>query len=347
MCRFACPVAIAEARETVTPAKKMELIYLIGRGYKEPKQELIEAIYKCTGCLHCFTYCGHKNMIMHVYYSARNELKNYAGENIRAVIEKYRDNYMRTSNPFGDKLRERFKELQSENYSSGRDVLYFPGCTEANFYPETTNRVYKLIKKIYPGAGFIQSRNYCCGYPLLNVGLMDEFLDNARMVSEELNKFKLVLTNCPACAFILKNAYAGAGIRLKPEVLTIIEVISSVSDRFSERKDGVEVIYHDPCYLARYQHIISEPRTIIKRLGYAVIEYAWNGIDSECCGASLSPLFPELSDKIAKRRINQLNYSNYTQKRLITACPSCRRRFSKTLNVEVYDLAEEIAKNLL
>lgn len=347
MCRFACPVALAENRETLTPAKKMEFIYLIGKGYKKPVPELIEPVYKCTACLHCFTYCGHKNMIMHVYYSARNELKNYANQKISAVIEKYRDNYMKTSNPFGEKLSERFKELQSVNYSGGKDVLFFPGCTEANFYSETTNRIYKLIKKIYPMAEFIQTENNCCGYPLLNIGLMDEFLDNARAISKEVNKFKIVITNCPACAFILKNAYSGAGITLKPKILTLIEIISGILDKISQTSENGEVIYHDPCYLSRYQKIISEPRKVIKKLGWRPIEYEWNGIDSECCGASVSQLFPELSDEIARRRINQLDHTVYAEKRLITSCPSCRRRFSKTLNIDVYDVVDEFAKRVL
>ncbi len=347
MCRFACPVALAEARETVTPSKKMELLYLIARGDRKPSSELIEPIYKCTGCLHCFTYCGHKNMIMHVYYSARNELKNYANERIRTLIEKYSDNYRRTSNPYGERFTLKFKEMQSIYNIPGRDVLFFPGCTEANFYPETTERIFRLIKKFYPMAEFIQSKHYCCGYPLLNTGLMEEFLENARIISYEVNKFKIVMTNCPACAFVLKNIYSGAGISLKPQILTVIETISGALNRFPHASESADVIYHDPCYLSRYQKIIAEPRKVLQKLGYSIREYEWNGIDSECCGASVAPLFPELSFKIAERRINQMDSSTYSNRRFFTSCPSCRRRFEKSLNMKIYDVADEFAKRVL
>lgn len=344
MCRFVCPVALAESKETLTPATKMSFLYLLGKGYKEPIPELIEAIYKCTGCLHCFTYCGHKNMIMHVYYSARDELKSHAGKNIASVIEKYRDNYRRTSSPFGEKLIDKFKEIQLLSKSRGREILFFPGCTEVNFYSETTKRIFQLIKKIYPSAEFIQGDNFCCGFPLLNVGLMDEFQDNASKISQELNKFKLVITNCPACAFILKNVYSQTGITLKPRILTVIEMITGVLDKISQVYDNKEAIYHDPCYLSRYHKIISEPRKILQRIGYKIVEYGWNGIDSECCGASLSALFPELSQEIANRRLNQLDDSLYNEKPLITACPSCRRRFFKSTNRDILDVADEFAK---
>ncbi len=347
MCRFACPVALAEARETVTPSKKMEFLYLIGGCHRKPSPELIEAIYKCTGCLHCFTYCGHKNMIMHVYYSARNELKYCADDKIRGLVEKYSDNYRRTSNPFGDKFTQRFREMQSVHNAPGRNVLFFSGCTEANFYPETTERVFRLIKRFYPEAEFIQSKHYCCGYPLLNFGLMNEFIENARIISQEINRFKIVITNCPACAFILKSVYSGAGITLKPEILTLVETISGFLNRFPQTSERTDVIYHDPCYLSRYQKIIAEPRRILQKLGYSITEYEWNGIDSECCGASVAPIFPELSSEIAKRRLSQMDNSIYGKRRFFTSCPSCRRRFSKSLSMEVYDVADEFAKMVL
>jgi Fe-S oxidoreductase len=347
MCRFACPVALAEARETVTPAKKMEFLYLVGKGYRKIGPEIVEPIYKCTGCLHCFTYCGHKNMIMHVYYSARNELKNYADEKIKNVVEKYKDNYLKTGNAFGERSLEKFRELQRANRTGKTGVLFFPGCTEANFYPETTNRIFKFLRKIYPDLEFIQGEHYCCGFPLLNTGLMEQFLDNARKIMGYLNKFKIVLTNCPACATFLKNVYAGAGIILKPEVLTVLELISNVLDKVGQSSEGKSAVYHDPCYLTRYNRIITEPRKILKKIGFAITEFAWNGIDTECCGASVSSFFPELSRMIAKRRLSQIDDSTYSQYEFVTACPSCRRQFSKIMNKDVLDVSDEFVKKVV
>ncbi len=347
MCRFACPVALAEAKETVTPAKKMELIYIIAKDKIKPSAELIEPLYKCTGCLHCFTYCGHKNMIMHVYYSARNELKHYTEEKIKFKIEKFKNNYLTYSNPFGEKLQKRFKEILDRIATSKSMVLLFPGCTEANFFPETTERVFILLKKIFGQVELAAERNFCCGFPLLNSGLFEEFIDNARMVSEYLNKYRIVVSNCPACVTMLKNVYKGAGIEVKPVVTTAVELLAEHIDRFSKREPVNEAIYHDPCYLSRYLNVIKQPRSVMNASGFKVIEFAWNGIDSECCGASLSYLFPSLSEEIARRRIMQINADSYRSMPLITSCPSCRRRFSQTLKSEVYDVVDEFAKSVL
>lgn len=347
MCRFACPVALAEPKETLTPAKKMEILYLMGHGFKKLDPEFIEPLYKCTGCLHCFTYCSHKNMLMHVYYSARNDLKNYADDKIKSVIERYKSNYLRTRNPFGENSVKKFRELQSANMTGKAGVLFFPGCTEANFYPDTTNRIFKMLQRIVSGTEFIQNSHYCCGFPLLNSGLMEEFLDNARDVSGYINRFKIVVTNCPACATFLRNVYSGAGIILKPQVFTMLEILANTLNRFSPAPEQGEVIYHDPCYLARYNKIIEEPRRILESMGLKVKEFPWHGIDSECCGASLSSFFPKLSQEIGSRRLNHFDDLSYSQYEFVTACPSCRRHFSKILNKEVSDVADEFIKRVL
>lgn len=345
MCRFACPVALSESKETLTPAKKMELIYLIAKGYKNPSPEIVEPIFKCTGCLHCFTYCSHRNMIMHVYYTARNEFGGFASDRIRAVIEKYRWNFANTANPFGNKIKATLNEIYRYEDGRSRDVIFFAGCTEPNFFPDTTSRVFRLAKRIFPNILLYRFENNCCGFPLLNAGLLEEFRANAFKVAENLRNFKLVISNCPACVFVLKSLYKGMGIEINADIFTTVEIINKFQGEKNAVKEDKQIIYHDPCYMTRYRHVFTEPRALLRSMGYTVIEFNWNGIDSECCGAPVKPFFPSLSEDISRRRLTQI--AEFIEFPLATSCPTCRWRFQKTLGKEVYDVADEYARRNL
>jgi dimethylglycine catabolism B len=68
MCRFACPVSEAAARETFTPWAKVSLAALAGG---EPEESAALAFGACTGCLRCQTYCAHGNDVPEMLYAAR------------------------------------------------------------------------------------------------------------------------------------------------------------------------------------------------------------------------------------------------------------------------------------
>jgi len=347
MCRFACPVAQTEARESVTPTAKMTMLYLIGKGFIKPSPELIDPLYKCTNCLHCFTYCAHKNMILPVYYSAREELRKFAREEIYQKAEKYKTNYLSSGNPFGASIYNKLNEILPGTGGSKKGVVFFPGCTESKFFPESLSHVYNLIRKIVSGSVAYKELNNCCGYPLMNAGLMDEFRDNAVKVAQNFNDANLIISNCPACVYVLGGIYSGLDIVIKPPVITAVEFfVKNLNGLMLRTEDNKKnAIYHDPCYLGRYRKIYEEPRLLISAMGIEVSEFSWSRVDSECCGASVSHLFPDLSHNIGKKRLDSVPPGSGGA--LFTSCPACRMQFSRISSKMVFDVAEEIAKRVL
>jgi Fe-S oxidoreductase len=229
----------------------------------------------------------------------------------------------------------------------GKDALYFSGCTELNFFPDTTRRIFSALRKFLPSIEFIKTKHHCCGFPLMNMGLLDEFMDNARELTMYLNKFKLVLTNCPACAFIIGSVYRHSGINLKVNCLTVVEFFEKISEKINVESGDFTALYHDPCYLARYKRITREPRELLRKMGCNIKEFSWHGIDTECCGASLSSLFPDLADGIARKRLGMAPEDSGDNIPLVTSCPSCRKKFASVSNRVTMDVADEFAKRII
>ena len=63
LCHFVCPVAEAEARETVTPWGLMRLLELTRRGDVALDAEIGEVWHHCTWCGQCTAWCHHGNEV--------------------------------------------------------------------------------------------------------------------------------------------------------------------------------------------------------------------------------------------------------------------------------------------
>ena len=73
LCRFACPVAEAEARETVTPWGLMTRADDVRRGALALDRDTAESWAHCTGCGRCTQICKHDNPVATALFAARAE----------------------------------------------------------------------------------------------------------------------------------------------------------------------------------------------------------------------------------------------------------------------------------
>ncbi|MCB9550539.1 MAG: (Fe-S)-binding protein [Myxococcales bacterium] len=73
LCRWACPVADAEGRETVTPWGLMTLVDDVARGRARLDAVTAEVFAHCTGCRRCQHVCKHDNEMPTALMAARAE----------------------------------------------------------------------------------------------------------------------------------------------------------------------------------------------------------------------------------------------------------------------------------
>ncbi len=71
VCRFACPVSEATHSETTSTWGKMTEANLVTLGQRPLEEGGAKALYACTGCMRCRTYCKHENEVGFALFSAR------------------------------------------------------------------------------------------------------------------------------------------------------------------------------------------------------------------------------------------------------------------------------------
>lgn len=175
-----------------------------------------------------------------------------------------------------------------------------------------------------------------------DLGMDHLFEAQVKRVAERLAEAgaKKVITVDPHSTYMLRyllSEYVG-GVDL--EVVHYTEVLVERGYR-PGRSDGIEVSLHDPCYLARWNGLIEQPRELLERAGIHLREPEFSKEFTGCCGGPIESIFPRLSSEIAKKRVEELRStgSNF----IVVSCPICLvnlERESRGEGVRVLDLAE-------
>lgn len=195
----------------------------------------------------------------------------------------------------------------------GENILYYPGCMTKYYLTEFFNNYKSLLSDI--GVDFITIKELsCCGSPLLNAGYINEFNEikekNLRILEEK--GITKIITNCPHCYVMFREHYG-----IETEHIT---QFLAANKRKILSENNEEVSFHDSCLLARRSQIIKEPREVLKRAGFKLIEPSKSKEKTFCCGAGggLKQNSPKIADKIAKERLKQLKSD-----KILVTCPYC------------------------
>ena len=107
---------------------------------------------------------------------------------------------------------------------------------------------------------------------------------------ENLRKyqFKHILAHCPHCFNTLKNEYPqfeGGQFDVVSHTQLILGLIESGRIK-PQLKQAEKVVFHDPCYMARYNNSVGTPRKILDAVGGITrVENLQRGKTAMCCGA--------------------------------------------------------------
>jgi Fe-S oxidoreductase len=163
---------------------------------------------------------------------------------------------------------------------------------------------------------------------------------------------KIIIT-CPHGYNTFKNDYRQFGAEL--EVIHYTEFINTLIEEGRltlDPKDGLgKVVFHDSCYLGRYNEIYAPPRQIIAAVsGQRPAEMKRHQSDSFCCGAGGGRMWLEESrgERINIARVKEALEENPDT--LCSCCPYCLIMFEDGLKdegamerVKALDVAEVVA----
>lgn len=343
---------------------RLVLIKGLLSGDLKPSDKLNERIFSCIQCNACLSACPLGIDIPEIIYHARALLSE--GDRKKRLFREF----VKFSVKWPDmslkivKLSSRFilpllarkgiipfcpdfpetsfrnmEQVHRVRKKRGR-VAIFTGCSINYLFPSLGESLINILRSM--GYEVILPKGeVCCGSPLRALGLEEEAATLAKKNYQIFSKLKVeaILSLCPTCSLNLKTEYPrliGHGL----------ENAADISAFFMDKLDFTEqirktAVYHDPCHLAHGLGIRNEPREIIKRAGFELLDAG----ASECCGfggvfcASYKEISQDLLRKSAKKLLE-------TQaEAVITSCPGCMLQLGQQISdrpvLHLVELIEE------
>ncbi len=219
--------------------------------------------------------------------------------------------------------------------SQDSETVYFPGCLP--YYQETFYgldfeglEIARSALKILNHLGLepqVLENERCCGHDQYWQGDLETFHKLAGLNLDLLKESgaKRVITTCPECAYTLKYTYPEAAGQHNLEILHLVELLGEEED-WSNREPGIAqnglATYQDPCRLGRFEGVYQQPRDLIGRAGYQLIEMDHNRRSSICCGTSCWSTCGAGNKNIQNRRLSEARSTG--AELLITTCLKCQ-----------------------
>jgi Fe-S oxidoreductase/nitrate reductase gamma subunit len=329
---------------------------LIGNAFEE------EFIWYCRTCTACMEVCPatieHVDTVLDI---RRNEvllqgrIPGEAARALKAMESK--------GNPFGvqgDRLAW-VESLGLHVVEEGEecDVIYWIGCC-TTYDPQKqsiASDLCELLRRCNIQFGVLGADERCCGDPARVLGDERLFQEIAKAQVEAIKKrkFKVLLVSCPHCYNVLKNEYKQFGgdfnvvhhSEFLHEMMWAGELVPSKGEK---RK----IVYHDPCYLGRYQSVYEAPRQVLKGLpGAELLEMKSNGPRSMCCGGGGGHYWMDLKrgERINNLRVKEAQAAGADT--IVTGCAYCRQMLDDSVKatnldeqLKVVDIVSLVLKSL-
>jgi len=293
-----------------------------------------DEIWECVTCRACQDVCPsdieHTGRIIDI----RRDLVLMEAK-FPAKIKQFYKNIEENSNPWGKAWVYRSNwsgglNIPAPSPESDINTIYWAGCLGA--YYERVQRVSISLSRLLKIVGIpfmvLGQEEKCCGDAVRRTGNEYLFRQLARQNIDTFEKYhvKRIITNCPHCYNVLKNEYPHFGGHY--EVVHHTQLIADLMRRGDipapDKQINKSLVYHDPCYLGRYNDIYANPRQILRSIpGFDLVEKSPGMENSLCCGAGGGGMW---MTETGEQRISQILLNQVMAKKpdiLATACPYC------------------------
>lgn len=321
-----------------------------------------DVLWACTTCRACEEHCpvniSYVDKIVEVR-RAEMILKNQFPRDLQKAFRGMEVN----GNPWNLPAQDRggwAKDLPFIRFAEeapDAEVLYWVGC--AAEYDDRAKKVARAVAKLLHEAevnfAVMGSEASCTGDPARRAG--NEFLFQmlAEQNVETLNGMgankKTIVTACPHCFNTLANEYPSFGGKfLVVNHTDFLQGLVATKKLTPTHAVTAKVVYHDSCYLGRYNDVVESPREILKAIpGVELVEVPyWNKNKGLCCGAGGAQMWKEEEhgkERVNKKRTLQILDTGATK--VASACPFCMTMLTdgiaqaeKQEEVQQLDIAE-------
>lgn len=323
-----------------------------------------DALWSCTTCGNCMENCPVFIEHVHKIVDMRRYLVLTESDFPQEVATVFK-NWETNSNPWGIGFAKRgdwAKDLPVKPLSEDPNVEYllYVGCSGS--FDDRGQKIAKAVVKLLHEAGvsfgILGAEEKCCGETVRRIGNEYLFQMMAMDLAETINKYgiKKIIVTCPHGYNCLKNEYPQFGGEWEVYHHTeVLEELVRDGKLVPTKEINRNIVFHDSCYLGRYNLIYEQPRNVIKAIpGTMLSEMDRHHHKSFCCGAGGGRMWMEETlgtKKINDERTEQALKCNPDV--IGVACPFCTTMFEDGLkakgleeNIKVYDIAELLAMSV-
>ena len=363
-CQAVCPASMAgtalSPKQVIVKLKR----HMYGQAPGPIHGELIkpDELWACTTCMACVEECPAFIDIVDTIIDLRRYLTLSEG-GLPSTAPQSLQNMQRAGNPWGLPSGERLawaEGLDVPLMEPGKEVeyLYWVGCSAS--YDKRNQAIARSVVAILKRAGVsfgVMPQERCHGEVARRLG--EEYLYQTVQAEniEAMNayRFKKVITHCPHCFNTIKNEFPQFGGTY--EVLHHSQVIDDLVQRGRIKPIKpltTTVVFHDSCYLGRYNGIMDAPRRAAAAIpGLRVIDPPRARERGLCCGGGGGHMWMEVK---SEKRVNVIRTEELLAtgaQTVATACPFClamvdlgRKVVGAEERLAVKDVSELIAESL-
>ncbi len=344
MCRFSCPAAEAENRETVTPWALMRLLEYVQDGTVEPSEEVYETFMHCMGCKRCQTWCKHNSDVPEAMWEARAALhsKGLVPEALAGFAEFFYEGNSPHSEP--DSYKEAgLADAINEAFDPAGRIGFFVDCETRKYEPQLIPRIGNLLDSLLGEKARLISRDDgeghgCCGFPVLSYGDDIGYKAYRRRMERKLEGVDYVITDCAAFADLHTEGGSFGGFESDLEVVHILELLADLVEELpvGDRVDATGMMLHDSCFVGRHLNLYDATRVVLNATcDPPPDEFQFTRDDTPCCGAPAHyhVIAPEASEACAQERVHQMDREGGSK--IVCASSTCNKAFRRVRDANI------------
>ena len=328
MCRFTCPAAHAEGRETVTPWGMMRLFELARDGSVDLDDDVADAFFHCTGCRRCQTFCAHDNDVPRALWEARRW--SVANGHLPSAYEALQEQFDEHKTPYEVDP----DALDLAPFDAEGTVGFWPDCSTVAHRPHLIAPLGRLISQLTGEKVRLITDDDtphppCCGFPLTGAGLDDAA--GCRQLWPHLADLDEVWTDCPALAAMERpdSSWPRPDDELDtPPVRHLYGLLAKSLDDLPPPPhplSAADALLHQSCLVARQIDALDDVDRILALICESPPrKMAYHDDESPCCGGRChyQILEPDASARAARHVVDSLERHPGAQ-RLVTTSSMC------------------------
>ena len=364
-CGTSCPGFTAEGFESNTPRGRMRIARGVLEGKLELTDVLVERVYFCNECGNCRLRCSFDPVDVIRALKAEIVKAGRAPREVHAKFESIKNHHNLCFAPHENRLDCLPEEMRAPREA---DVLFYLSCFAAYAVPSSVRATARILDEARVRWTTLGKEERCCGLAALQYGFLEKGEELVRHNVAAINNaagnlgVSKMITSCPTCAACFKMLPQRFGLTLNVEVLHSTELFHQLirEGKLRFKEWNTTCVYHDSCYLGRWQGVYEEPRESLEAIpGVHLVEAEPNREFSQCCGSipwwstrpssGVDERHVRLSERIARKRIQQIEETGADT--CVVSCTGCltlgrtiEGRRSKT---KVMMISEALARSLI